>query len=91
MKIPKPWRVAAPIAEPPLAAAGGGDDVPLRGGHYVTRERAIGQRATVAVAVGDAGSWILQAKVLSILAVYQMNEYRIHIVGKLGDSDIFIG
>jgi len=43
------------------------------------------------MAVGDAGSWILQAKVLSILAVYQMNEYRIHIVGKLGDSDIFIG
>ncbi len=60
-------------------------------GRYVTRERAIRQRATVAMAVGDAGSWILQAKVLGILAVYQMNEYRIYIVGKLGDSDIFIG
>jgi len=68
---------------------GGGDDVPPRDGHYGTRERAIRQRTTVALAVG--GGWSLQMKVLSILAVYQIDEYKIHIVGKLGDSDIVIG
>jgi len=88
MKIPKPWRVAAPIAEPPLAA---GWVVAMMCRHVVVimYARAGNTAAHDRGCVG--GCWILQAKVLSILVVYQINEYKIHIVGKLGDSDIFIG
>ena len=89
MKIPKPWRVAAPIAEPPLAA---GRVMSMKCRHVVViMVRASGQYGSARpwLCGEDAGS--LQAKVLSILAVYQINEYKIHIVGKLGDSDIFIG
>ena len=44
------------VARRPL---GGGDNVPPRGGHYGTRERAIRQRTTVAV---WGGCWILTSE-----------------------------